>query len=121
MTIISNLPEVVSEQNLSLADLARLTGMTQRSITKLYYADITSIRIETLDRLCDTLGTTPGKLLTFHPGALSKHMALTKIPSSPTRTRPHSRNKRAQKAKIIPDKEEMCATKHTSAELVDSG
>lgn len=105
MTIVSMIPEIVKEQNITLADLARLTGMTPRSIAKIYYADITSIRIETLDRLCDVLDSTPGKLLTFQPGMLSKRMALTEIPNSPARTKPHTKNKRALKAKIISQEE----------------
>lgn len=108
MAIVSKIPEIVRERGLSLTDLSKLTNMTLRSITKLYYADITSIRIETLDRLCNVLETTPGDLFTHipTPGVETTCPALTEKPTSPTRTRIHSRNKRALKAKIINTQED---------------
>lgn len=105
MTIISKIPKVVSDRNMSLAELSRQTGLSFRTIIKLYYADFTSLHIEVLDRLCATLCVAPGDLLTFvpasTPGLLSKYPTLEDYPNSPTRSKPHSRNKRVKQAKVL--------------------
>lgn len=69
--IISRIADLVSDRSLTLSQLSRLTGISYKTIVKLYYADFSSIHIDTLDSLCTTLGTTPGEIFQHVPSKTS--------------------------------------------------
>lgn len=96
--IINRLPELVQRNSLSLSKLSKLTGLTRKTIVKLYYANFTGIHIDVLDKLCEALHTTPGDILQYKPGNHSKYPVLEELPEHT-----HPQNKRVEKALLIDD------------------
>lgn len=74
--IVSMIPHLVKSKDLSLAELARRAGLTNRTVVKLYYADFTSIHVNVLDKLCKALDASPGDLLVYVPGDESNRPAV---------------------------------------------
>lgn len=104
--IISHLPQIVRDKNLSLAELSRRTGLTPKTIVKLYYADFTQIHILALDKLCEILETSPGEIFQYKPGDTLPYPVLAEQPS-----RTHPRNKRALRAAYTTPTREHCRRK----------
>jgi len=50
---------------MKVADLARLTGINQHGLAKLYYENAKEIPIETLDRICKALNCSLSDLLEY--------------------------------------------------------
>lgn len=92
VAIISRIPDIVREKQMSLAELSRRTELTYRTVVKLYYADFTSIHIDVLDRLCAALGATPGDLLAYAPGSAGGRPKVNRNAFKQT----HPLNKRAK-------------------------
>jgi putative transcriptional regulator len=61
--IVCHLSTLMGARRMTQARLARLTGIHRDIIRKLYYDGWTSIRRETLDRLCTALQVSVGELL----------------------------------------------------------
>lgn len=91
--IISRIPQLVQNSNLSLAELSRRSGLSHKTVVKLYYADFTCIHIDALDRLCEALNASPGDLFKHTPGNRSSRPVLEALPE-----RTHPMNKRAKHA-----------------------
>jgi len=52
---------------MKVADLARLTGINQHGLAKLYYENAKEIPIETLDKICQALNCQLTDLLEYVP------------------------------------------------------
>jgi len=65
--IVCQLSTLLGARRMTQSQLAALTGIHRDTIRKLYYDGWTSIRRETLDRLCTALHVQVGELLLWHP------------------------------------------------------
>ncbi len=66
-TIELALPRLRARRRLSQRQLAALAGMRPDTISALERGDTRGIQFDTLARLCEALGCTPGYLLLFEP------------------------------------------------------
>lgn len=92
--IISRIPKLMQDNNITMAELSRRTGLAPKTVVKLYYADFTRITIDVLDRLCEALHATPGDIFEYIPGRRSEKPALDYLPKQ----RLHPLNRRAKQA-----------------------
>jgi putative transcriptional regulator len=65
--IVCQLSTLMGARRMTQSRLAALTGIHRDTIRKLYYNGWTSIRRDTLDRLCTVLGVQVGELLVWRP------------------------------------------------------
>ncbi|WP_151742656.1 helix-turn-helix transcriptional regulator [Acinetobacter sp. TUM15113] len=65
--IVCNLPVLLAERRMKVADVARATGMSKTPLPKLYNGHSTRIDFETLEKLCVLLNVDVGDLLKFKP------------------------------------------------------
>ena len=77
--ISCHLSTLLGARRMTQVRLAALTGIHRDIIRKLYYDNWTSIRRETLDRLCDTLQVSVAELLIWVP---DEHSEATSRPRS---------------------------------------
>lgn len=63
--IVCNLPILLAERRMKVADVARATGMSKTTLHKLYNGQSTRIDFETLEKLCMLLQVQVGDLLQF--------------------------------------------------------
>ena len=61
--IVCNLPVLLAERRMKVADVARETGMSKTTLHKLYNGQSTRIDFETIDKLCLLLNVEVGELL----------------------------------------------------------
>ncbi|WP_212515127.1 helix-turn-helix domain-containing protein [Acinetobacter soli] len=63
--IVCNLPVLLAERRMKVADVARATGMSKTTLHKLYNGQSTRIDFETLEKLCMLLQVQVGDVLQF--------------------------------------------------------
>ena len=63
--IVCNLPVLLAERRMKVADVVRATGMSKTTLHKLYNGQSTRIDFETLEKLCVLLNVEVGDLLKF--------------------------------------------------------
>lgn len=61
--IVCNLPVLLAERRMKVADVARETGMSKTTLHKLYNGQSTRIDFETIEKLCVLLKVEVGDLL----------------------------------------------------------
>ena len=61
--IVCNLPVLLAERRMKVADVARETGMSKTTVHKLYNGQSTRIDFETIEKLCLLLNVEVGELL----------------------------------------------------------
>ena len=61
--IVCNLPVLLAERRMKVADVARETGMSKTTLHKLYNGQSTRIYFETIEKLCLLLNVEVGELL----------------------------------------------------------
>lgn len=61
--IKSNLSVLMAERGLKIGDVSEATGISRNTLSSFYNHKAAGIQYETLDRLCEYLGVTPGELL----------------------------------------------------------
>ena len=61
--IVCNLPVLLAERRMKVADVARETGMSKTTLHKLYNGQSTCIDFETIEKLCLLLNVEVGDLL----------------------------------------------------------
>ena len=61
--IVCNLPVLLAERRMKVADVARETGMSKTTLHKLYNGQSTRIDFETIEKLCVLLNVEVGDLL----------------------------------------------------------
>lgn len=67
--ITSNLPVLLAERRLRVADLVRMTGISKSTLHRIFNDETTRIEFDTLDKICDVLGVTPNDVLLYIPNS----------------------------------------------------
>ncbi len=70
--ISCNLPVLLAERRLRVADLVRMTDISKSTLHRIYNDDTTRIEFDTLSKLCNVLEVTPGDILKYIPDELNK-------------------------------------------------
>lgn len=65
--ILCNLPVLLAERRLRVADLVRMSGISKSTLHRIYNDETTRIEFETLSKLCEVLEVTPGDILKYVP------------------------------------------------------
>lgn len=65
--IICNLPVILAERKLRVADVVRATGMSKSTLHKLYNEESSRIDFNTIDQLCEFLEIEVGDLFVYVP------------------------------------------------------
>ena len=62
-----NLPVLLAERRLKVADLIRMTGISKSTMHKIHNEQTSRIDFETMDKICDALDIDVGDLYTHIP------------------------------------------------------
>lgn len=65
--ISCNLPVLLAERRLRVADLVRMTDISKSTLHRIYNEETTRIEFDTLSKLCQVLKVTPGDVLKYVP------------------------------------------------------
>jgi len=65
--ILCNLPVLLAERRMKVADLIRATDISKSTLHRLYNGDTTRIEFDTLSKLCEALGVEAGDILKYAP------------------------------------------------------
>ena len=65
--IKSNLPVLLAERRLKVADLIRMTDISKSTMHKIYNDQTTRIDFETIDKICEALVVQVGDLFQYEP------------------------------------------------------
>lgn len=65
--IKSNLPILLAERRLKVADLIRMTNISKSTMHKIYNDQTTRIDFETIDRICEALNVQVGDIFVYVP------------------------------------------------------
>ncbi len=76
IVISCNLPVLLAERRLRVADLVRMTDISKSTLHRIYNDDTTRIEFDTLSKLCNVLEVTPGDILKYVPDELNKGNSL---------------------------------------------
>jgi putative transcriptional regulator len=69
-TMIENrLSRILGERRMSIAELARLSGVQYTSLFELYHGRAKRVDLKTLNSICRALGVQPGDILEYAPDA----------------------------------------------------
>lgn len=60
-----NLPVLLAERNIRVADLDRLTTISRSTLYRMYNDDVIKIDIAAIDELCKLLNCTPGDIILY--------------------------------------------------------
>ncbi len=65
--IKSNLPILLAERRLKVADLIRMTNISKSTMHKIYNDQTTRIDFETIDKICEALNVQVGDIFVYVP------------------------------------------------------
>ena len=65
--IFCNLPVLLAERRLRVADLVRMTDISKSTLHRIYNDETTRIEFDTLNKLCQVLEVNPGDILKYIP------------------------------------------------------
>ena len=65
--ILCNLPVLLAERRMKVADLIRMTGISKSTMPKIYNEQTSRIDFETMDKICEALDIGVGDLFTYAP------------------------------------------------------
>ena len=65
--ISCNLPVLLAERRLRVADLVRMTDISKSTLHRIYNDETTRIEFDTLSKLCQVLKVNPGDVLKYVP------------------------------------------------------
>lgn len=71
--ISCNLPVLLAERRLRVADLVRMTDISKSTLHRIYNDETTRIEFDTLNKLCEVLKVTPCQILKYVPDKDSKN------------------------------------------------
>lgn len=71
--ISCNLPVLLAERRLRVADLVRMTNISKSTLHRIYNDETTRIEFDTLNKLCEVLKVTPCEILKYVPDKDSKN------------------------------------------------
>ena len=63
----NNLSKIMGEKRIRIAELHRLTGISQQAIIALYYEKTKSVQFDTIDKICTALEISVGELFEHVP------------------------------------------------------
>jgi putative transcriptional regulator len=63
MAVKNNLRVMMAKKKMNIQDVSNATGLSRKSISKLYHDVSTQITFDVLERLCDLFECEPGELL----------------------------------------------------------
>ena len=66
--IVINIDVMLAKRKMSVTELSKQVGITMANISVLKNGRAKAIRIETLDKICQTLDCQPGEILEWRPG-----------------------------------------------------
>lgn len=67
--IRSNLPVLLAQRRLKVADLIRMTGISKSTVHKIYNDQTTRIDFETIDKICEALDVQVGEIFEYVPNS----------------------------------------------------
>nr|WP_313974234.1 helix-turn-helix transcriptional regulator [uncultured Psychrobacter sp.] len=76
--ISCNLPVLLAERRLRVADLVRTTDISKSTLHRIYNDQTTRIEFDTLSKLCEVLKVTPGEILKYVPDEHGEKQVLYK-------------------------------------------
>ncbi len=65
--ILCNLPVLLAERRMKVADLIRMTGISKSTVHKIYNEQTSRIDFDTMDKICEALDIQVGDLFTYVP------------------------------------------------------
>ena len=65
--ILCNLPVLLAERRMKVADLIRMTGISKSTMHKIYNEQTSRMDFETMDKICEALNVGVGDLFTYVP------------------------------------------------------
>ena len=65
--ILCNLPVLLAERRMRVADLVRMTDISKSTLHRLYNGDTVRIEFDTLSKLCEALEVEAGDILKYAP------------------------------------------------------
>lgn len=65
--ILCNLPVLLAERRMKVADLIRMTGISKSTVHKIYNEQTSRIDFDTMDKICEALDIEVGDLFTYVP------------------------------------------------------
>ena len=65
--ILCNLPVLLAERRMKVADLIRMTGISKSTMHKIYNEQTSRIDFETMDKIYEALNVGVGDLFTYVP------------------------------------------------------
>ena len=68
--ILCNLPVLLAERRMKVADLIRMTGISKSTVHKIYNEQTSRIDFDTMDKICEALDIEVGDLFTYVPNEL---------------------------------------------------
>lgn len=68
MRIVVTLDVMLARRKMRAKELAERVGITEANLSLLRTGKVKGVRFETLARICEALGCTPGELLIVEPG-----------------------------------------------------
>ncbi|MBO1517117.1 MAG: helix-turn-helix domain-containing protein [Psychrobacter sp.] len=71
--ILCNLPVLLAERRMKVADLIRMTGISKSTMHKIYNEQTSRIDFETMDKICEALDIGVGDLFTYVPNNLAEN------------------------------------------------
>ena len=63
--ILCNLPVLLAERRMKVADLIRMTGISKSTVHKIYNEQTSRIDFDTMDKICEALDIEVGDLFTY--------------------------------------------------------
>jgi putative transcriptional regulator len=63
MIVRNNLRVMMAKQKMNIQDVSDATGLSRKSISKLYHEESIQITFDVIARLCDLFNCEPGELL----------------------------------------------------------
>jgi putative transcriptional regulator len=65
--ILCNLPVLLAERRMKVADLIRMTGISKSTVHKIYNEQTSRIDFDTMDKICEALDIQVGDLFIYVP------------------------------------------------------
>ncbi|MCG3857975.1 helix-turn-helix transcriptional regulator [Psychrobacter sp. Ps2] len=65
--ILCNLPVLLAERRMKVADIIRMTGISKSTMHKIYNEQTSRIDFDTMDKICEALDIEVGDLFTYVP------------------------------------------------------
>ncbi len=70
--LVNKLPAIMAEQDVSIRQLSRDTGITYTTIRAVYHGERRSIQLEVLEEICRVLAVQPGDIYQLDVGKETK-------------------------------------------------